>query len=130
MILSMVTCLTAFIGLRLKRIKTMHDIIKNEQGRTLLIDSGFRPTKHMSAEGYFNLCKAFAFPFIEHYEFVYDKPQNIDGIDFRKQDSRGIPSITLVDKRNCVPYQKHFVSYAEMEFYMRGFLAAKESRFM
>lgn len=45
----------------------------------------------------------------------------INEVSFGKQDTRGIPSITLIDKRGCVPSQKHFPTTRELLAYVKGY---------
>ena len=50
----------------------------------------------------------------------------ITEVQYGKQDLRGTESITLHDKKNCVPYQKHFKNKDEMLGYVEGFNQAWE----
>lgn len=79
----------------------------------------FRETKEYSKAYLDGLCEKFTPLFIDALP-----SDNLRSIDFGKQDARGGPSITVLDDRGCVPYQKYFGSYKEMTSYMQGFVAA------
>ena len=46
-------------------------------------------------------------------------------VQFGKQDTRGSESITLIDLKHCVPYQKHFYNKYELLGFVVGFNEAK-----
>jgi len=48
----------------------------------------------------------------------------INSVEFGKQDIRGGFSITLLDKKWCVPAQKHFTNKWEMLGYIVGYVDA------
>jgi hypothetical protein len=95
----------------------------------LKIRHSFRSDKNFTKQGYNNLCNAFAKLYVEHFKKVTGE-DDIVAVEFGKQDIRGIPSITLFNSRHCVPHQNHFSNNKEMLSYMRGFIAANETRFI
>ena len=52
--------------------------------------------------------------------------KEIKAVQFGKQDSRGTESITLIDKKDCVPAQEHFDNKWELLGYVRGFNHAED----
>lgn len=84
----------------------------------------FRACNQYSKEYYNRLCKDFITLYVPHM-----KHENIEGVSFMKQDSRGCPSITFWDSRQCVPHQRHFSNMQEMRSFMEGFIVAKGERF-
>lgn len=63
-------------------------------------------------------------PYYEHQlkEFVKRfNSKKIIYVQFGKQDSRGTESITLIDKRHCVPFSKHFYNKYELLGFVCGF---------
>lgn len=84
----------------------------------------FRQTREYSKAYLDNLCAEFTPLYLKALP-----SDNLESIDFGKQDMRGAPSITVFDDRHCVPYQRHFSSYKEMIAYMQGFIAANSGRF-
>ena len=69
-------------------------------------------------EYYLNQLKEFA-------ELFSDS--KINSVQFGKQDIRGGFSITLVDKKHCVPEQKFFTNKWEMLGYIVGFNNATDN---
>ena len=59
--------------------------------------------------------------FCEHFD-----ENKLIAVQFGKQDMRGTESITLIDKRHCVPSQIHFYNKWEMLGFIIGFNQAKE----
>lgn len=49
----------------------------------------------------------------------------VKSVQFGKQDSRGCPSITIVDHNGCVPRQHHFESKKELLAFVSGFNMAR-----
>lgn len=45
----------------------------------------------------------------------------VKSVHFGKQDTRGNPSITIVDHNHCVPTQRHFSSNKELLEYVIGY---------
>jgi hypothetical protein len=101
--------------------------VKNENGRVLWMENAFRGNSQTSKKGYLLLCEVFAFLWVEQFEKERGKLGDIVGVSFSKQDMRACPSITLFNKAHCVPYQRHFRTYGEMEQYIRGYLSARTS---
>lgn len=83
----------------------------------------FRSNRWRSRAYFDTLCSRFAPLYVAA---IMAQPAEITAADFGKQDMRGAPSITLFDKRHCVPQQKHFATYPEMAAYMEGFIDAAE----
>jgi len=48
-------------------------------------------------------------------------PKQIIGVQYGKQDIRGTESITLIDKKNCIPYQLSFENKWELLGFIRGY---------
>lgn len=46
---------------------------------------------------------------------------DITQVQFGKQDLRGVPSITLINNRHCVPKQMHFGTSKELLAYLAGY---------
>lgn len=69
----------------------------------------------------------------EYYRYQLEKfaglfsDEKVNSVQFGKQDIRGSFSITLIDKRHCVPMQKHFTNKWEMLGFVVGFNNAKEN---
>ncbi len=91
---------------------------------TYKIDHRFRQCNQYSKEYYNRLCNDFAKVYVPHMNY-----EDIKGLSFCKQDSRGNPSITFWNSKHCVPHQRHFYNMAEMRAFMEGFLIAKGERF-
>lgn len=91
---------------------------------TYKIDHKFRADSQYSKEFYNRLCIEFANVYIPHMKY-----DDVVGVSFMKQDSRGNPSITFWNPRHCVPHQRHFSNMHEMRAFMEGFLVAKGERF-
>lgn len=93
---------------------------------SITIAHQFRANREYSAVYYDKICAEFA----QRYCAAIRALQGTDKIvhvDFGKQDTRGIPSITLMDERHCVPHQKAFKTNAEMLAFMQGYLAALDN---
>ena len=59
-------------------------------------------------------------------EFVnYFAEDQVKYVEFGKQDSRGIYAITLLDHNNCVPKQRHFMTFKELLAFVAGHNAAR-----
>lgn len=86
------------------------------------INHSIRATNQHSKDYINYLVTEFSVKWVEKYKRIYPDKQ-IAGIEFRKQDMRGSPSITLFDTAHCVPHQIHFDSYKEMIAFMQGFAA-------
>lgn len=67
-------------------------------------------------------------PYYEHQLKEFCKKfdsEKVLSIQFGKQDTRGTESITLVDKRHCVPVQIFFYNKWEMLGFVLGYNEAK-----
>jgi hypothetical protein len=91
---------------------------------TIKIYHRFRADNQYSKGYYERLCAEFTPVYVDHMKY-----DDIEGIEFGKQDSRGSPSITLFNSRHCVPHQRHFENMAAIREFMTGFLVAKGERF-
>lgn len=83
----------------------------------------FRPSQQYSKVYIENQVKKFAVTYAESFR----KRFTITAIQFGKQDTRGAPSISLVDQRDCVPDQRRFASDKEMFSFILGWNEAKEN---
>ncbi len=54
--------------------------------------------------------------------------KKIKEVQFGKQDIRGTESITLIDKRSCVPFQCHFDNKWQMLGFVEGYNEARKGR--
>jgi hypothetical protein len=50
-------------------------------------------------------------------------------VEYGKQDSRGIPSISLYDHNHCVPRQEHFKTNKELLQFVAGYNMARAGMF-
>ena len=52
---------------------------------------------------------------------MIDKFDDVQRVEFGKQDSRGALSITLFNSKHCVPQQRHFTSKDELLGFVVGY---------
>jgi len=91
---------------------------------TVKIRHSIRANKDYSKVYIDNLLKDFTPLYVKNYNKNYKHKTKIIEVQYGKQDMRGVPSITFIDDRHCVPHQNHFKNNAEMVAYIQGFLQA------